>query len=51
MKSYIEVFSDQYEKEASGAIEQALTDVSEGAQERALEKSFIWTKLDTEAYS
>jgi hypothetical protein len=51
MKSSIAVFTNQYEKQANSAVEQALTDVSEGAKERAAEKAFIWTKLDTEAYS
>ena len=37
--------------EASKTVEKALTDSAEGAKERSEENAYMWTKLNTDAYS
>lgn len=45
-----EVSLDNIKNVTQKAIDTALIDIGEGAEDRAQEKAYIWTKLDTDSY-
>lgn len=49
-KSTTELNLQQIQQKTSEAVESALKDKAEGAEDRAEEKAYIWTKLDTQTY-